>query len=167
MRKPITRLTVSVLIMLLPFLSFALSGPQDKTTGGPLPAANVDGLPQFIKLLTYAKSNIAEGDFEAAIENLKDAQKIHPDDPIMHEMFGLAYDGHRNGKKALTHFLNAGRTFFKEGNIDKAWKMIGWIKTIDAENTELIAFEKEVRKQQGLLNQHAQNKKKREKERKK
>jgi hypothetical protein len=150
-------LCLAILVMVLLPLSSAWGAPagQDskKTSkGGPLPSPNVDGLPEFLKLLVFARQNIAEGDFETALEHLRKAQKIHPHDPVMHELTALAYDGDRNGAKAFGHFLSAGELYFKHKNMDKAWKMLGWLKTIDAKSKKVAAFEEKIRKKQAELN---------------
>jgi tetratricopeptide (TPR) repeat protein len=139
--------------LMLAWVSLPVRASGQKSKGGPLAAPKVEGLPVFIKLLTFARHNIAEGDYESAIENLNDAKKIHPNDPIMHELYGLAYDGDRDATNALKHFLIAGETYFKEGNMDKSWKMIGWLKTINSKNKGVLILEKKIRKKQLKLNQ--------------
>lgn len=136
------------------------AGPQSNKTskGGPLPAPNVEGLPQFLKLLVFARQNLAEGDFETALEHLKKAEKIHPKDPGLHHLMGLAYDGDRRTDKAFPHFLKAGELYFESGNMDKAWKMLGWLRTIDAKSKKLAMLEQKIRKKQEQLNKKSQKK---------
>ncbi len=112
------------------------------------PQTNVEGLPEFLKLLVFSSKNIAEGDFEEAIVILKKAEKIHPNDPMLLEYFGLAYDGDRDQKTAFKYFLRAGHEFFKSGNIRKALRMVGWLNTIDSKSKRVIDFEKKVRAKQ-------------------
>ena len=136
----------------------AQSNKSEKS--GPLPAPKVKGLPEFLKLLVFSSRNIAEGDFGAAIEVLKKAEKIHPDDPMLLEYFGLAYDGDRDQKTAFKYFLRAGNEYFKMSNIEKSWKMIGWLNTIDSKSDKLKEFEKKVRKKQLELNNKRKTEKK-------
>ncbi len=149
-----------IFILIIPFLSNTYTQSNSKDKGGPLPVVNVDGLPEFLKLLAFSSRNIAEGDFEEAILILKKAEKFHPNDPMLLEYFGLAYDGDRNKKQSFSHFLRAGYEYFKINNIRKSWKMIGWLKTINNKSRKVIDFENKVRKRQLILNQKRNSKKK-------
>jgi tetratricopeptide (TPR) repeat protein len=156
---PVLMLLVAVSLSFAGGIGLAAGQSSIGAKGGPLPGPNVEGLPEFLKLLVFARQNIAEGDFESALENLQDAKKIHPDDPIMHELFGLAYDGDRNQAAALKSFLKAGKLYFKEGNMDRSWKMLGWMRTINKKDKAVVSFEKQVRKKQLAINQKRTKKK--------
>ena len=120
---------------------------DDKKIGVPN-STSVEGLPEFLQLLVFASRNIAEGDYGASIEFLKKAEKIHPNDPMLLEYFGLAYDGDRDQKNAFKYFLRAGYGFFKMNNIKKSLRMVGWLNTIDSKSKKVIEFEKKVRAKQ-------------------
>ena len=139
---------ILVILIIIPYQAQSNS----KKKGGPLPAANVEKLPRFLKLLAYSSKNIAEGDFETAVEILKEAEKIHPDDPMLLEYFGLAYDGYRDPEKAFYYFLRAGNEYYKMNNIEKSWKMIGWLNTFNSKSKAISQLEKKVRKKQLELN---------------
>ena len=134
------------------FINPAYTQSTSSKKSGPQPVANVKGLPEFLKLLVFSSKNIAEGDFDAAIKVLKKAEKIHPNDPMLLEYFGLAYDGYRDQKTAFKYFLRAGHEYYKIDKIDKSWKMIGWLKTINSESIKVVELEKIVRKRQLELN---------------
>ncbi|MCP5046414.1 MAG: hypothetical protein GY940_04530 [bacterium] len=155
-----------LIIMLLAVSVFDVFGSQSqrKKGGGPMPAPSVEGLPEFLKLLVFARQNISEGDFGSALENLEQAKKIHPKDPFMFELFGLAYDGDRNAPEAQKYFLKAGKLFLKIGEIDKALTAVRWLNTINAKAPEVIALEKEARKRQAEARKKEKDKKNKKKE---
>ncbi len=121
------------------------------------PQSNIEGLNEFHKELVFAQMNIAAGDFESALENLKNAQKIRKEDPLLYEMFGIAYDTDRQPEKAFEYYKKAGKTYFESGNMDKAWVILGWMRTINMKSKEVIELEKKLRKRQEVINRERFN----------
>jgi tetratricopeptide (TPR) repeat protein len=106
-------------------------------------------------LLVFAQRNIEEGDFESAIENLNEAKKLRTNDPRLYELLGIAYDSERDSEKAFDYYRRSGELYFKSGNIDRAWTMLGWMRTaaVNQEDRDQIAlFEKKLRERQLILN---------------
>lgn len=145
---------ISIFILIILFISINTFSQRrfDNDKKGLPNTTSVEGLPKFLQLLVYSSRNIAEGDYEAAIKFLKKAEKIHPNDPMLLEYFGLAYDGDRDQKNAFNYFLRAGYSFFKMNNLKKALQMVGWLNTIDSKSKKVIHFEKKVRAKQLELN---------------
>jgi len=147
-KKNLSIVSILILIILTISVNTLAQRRFDDDKKGLPNTTSVEGLPKFLQLLVYSSRNIAEGDYGAAIEFLKKAEKIHPDDPMLLEYFGLAYDGDRDQKNASKYFLRAGYGFFKMNNIKKALRMVGWLNTIDSKSKKVIDFEKKVRAKQ-------------------
>ncbi len=147
-KKNLSIVSILILIILTISVNTLAQRRFDDDKKGLPNTTSVEGLPKFLQLLVYSSRNIAEGDYGAAIEFLKKAEKIHPDDPMLLEYFGLAYDGDRDQKNAFKYFLRAGYGFFKMNNIKKALRMVGWLNTIDSKSKKVIDFEKKVRAKQ-------------------
>lgn len=50
---------------------------------------------------------LIEGNYTAALKRLLEAEKIYPDDPVLQNYLGLAYQAKRHYQKAVTHYKKA------------------------------------------------------------
>ena len=129
----------------------ATMSPNPMASGiksGPLPIPGIEGMNDYMKQLVFASRNIEEGDWPMAMQNLLTAEKIHQDDPRLYEMLGIVYDADREPKKAFEYFKKAGNMYFSEGNIVKAWTVLGWLKTFNIHADEVAQFEQKIREKQ-------------------
>lgn len=94
------------------------------------------------------------GDFESAIADIEAALKINDEDPALYEVLALAYDGDRQNDRAYGHFLQAGRMYIDAGDIDKAWRVQGWLSAYSGSQQDPLAieFESQLRRIQKNLN---------------
>ncbi|MCE5313338.1 MAG: hypothetical protein LLF86_09335 [Nitrospiraceae bacterium] len=121
--------------------------------GGPLPAPNMDGLDDYQKQLAFASRNIEEGDWAMAEQNLDDAEKLRNDDPRLYEMKGIVYSADRESLKAYASFKKAADMYLLSDNIDKSWRMLGWLRTLNMETQAVDKFERSIRERQLAINQ--------------
>ncbi|MEE8329438.1 MAG: hypothetical protein V3R54_05870 [Thermodesulfovibrionia bacterium] len=148
------KLIIAFTIFLIVFLQVTtyaqiVSSPAKRS--GPLPAPSVEGLDEYQKQIVFAIKNIEAGDYDTAMENLKSAEKLRKNAPMLYEMFGIVYDADRQSDKAFGYFIKAGEMYFKSGNMDKAWKMLGWMRTIDMHSSKVKNFEKKLRERQEVI----------------
>ncbi len=122
-----------------------------------MPGPGVEGLDEYQKQIVFAIKNIEAGDYDTAIENLKSAEKLRKDAPVLYEMFAIVYDADRQSDKAFGYFKKAGEMYFESGNMDKAWKMLGWMRTIDMHSKNVKNFEKKLREKQEVINKERLN----------
>lgn len=101
-----------------------------------------------------ALRNIEVGDFTSAIEDIEAALKINDDDPALYEVLALAYDGDRQNALAYGHFLQAGQMYMAAGDIDKAWRVQGWLAAYagSQDDPRAVEFESRLRRIQKGLN---------------
>lgn len=121
---------------------------------GPIPMPDLSGLDEYTKQLVYASRNIEEGDWTMATHNLLNAEKLKADDPHLYEMFGIVYDSDREPQKAFDNFRKAADMYFNAGNIDKAWKMLGWMRTFNIAAKDVDLFENRLRERQVVINKN-------------
>jgi len=121
---------------------------------GPIPMPDLSGLDEYTRQLVYASRNIEEGDWTMAMNNLQNAAKLRTDDPHLYEMFGIVHDSDREPLKAFENFRKAADMYFNAGNIDKAWKMLGWMRTFDIATKDVDLFENRLRERQVVINKN-------------
>ena len=115
---------------------------------------DTSGLDDYQRHRLFASRQIEEGDFGSALEELQSARDLRDDDPGLFEMLGIAYDGDRQPGLAYENFLRAGEMYLGEGDLEKAWRMLGWLGTFDQSKGDARAegLEKELRDRQEALN---------------
>lgn len=123
------------------------------TQNGPLPTPDLSGLDEYTKQLVFASRNAEEGDWEMALEHLHKAEKLKTDDPHLYEMYGVVYDSNRESDKAVNNFKKAGEMYFNEGNMEKALRMLGWLKTFNLDAQTIVKFENKIKERQRMINQ--------------
>ncbi len=140
------------IVILFQISAHAQMGSSTTKKSGPLPSPNVEGLDEFQKMLVFASRNIEEGFYAGAIDDLKNAEMLRQDDPLLYEMFGIVYDADRQSNKAYGYFKRAGEMYLKADNMDKSWAMLGWMRTIQYNSKEVIDFEKKLKERQEVIN---------------
>lgn len=121
---------------------------------GPLPAPDVTGLGELQKMLVFAQRNINEGDFESALENLNEAERLSAGDARVHEMLGITYDSLRDSERAFGYYKSSGELYFRSGNLHKAWRLLGWMRTTAVSPeyiSDVTVFEEMLLKRQGVI----------------
>lgn len=120
---------------------------QFSSKTGPLPTPDMSGLDEYSRQIAFASRNIEEGDWSMAMHNLHNAAKHRTDDPLLYEMYGIVYDSDREPNKAFENFKKAADMYYSSGNIDKAWRMLGWMRTFNIAEKDVEHFEQKLRNQ--------------------
>ncbi len=112
---------------------------------GPMPPPSVEGLDDYKKFIVFAGRYIEEGDYGNALDSLHSAEKIRDNDPLLYELLGIVYDSERMSEKAYGYYKKAGEMYLASGNTDKAWNMLGWMRTVKMDSKEVLDFEKRLK----------------------
>ncbi len=152
-RKPAGVFLIILLSLVFSTSVAAQSINRDSNYKGTPPpmVPDVTGLDEYNKRLVYADTNLQAGDYEGALEALKEAERIRKDDPFLYEMYGIVYKANRDPDKAFLSFKKAGYMYLEKKNFKKAFEMLSWMKTIKYDSKEVTDFEKKLRKRQEVI----------------
>lgn len=107
----------------------------------PRPVMSTEGMDEYSRHKLFASRYIEEGDYPSALEELSQARILRQDDPRLFELLALAHDGERESSKAYENFLLAGRMYIDAGDMDSAWRVLGWIGTYPGRDVDPRAAE--------------------------
>jgi hypothetical protein len=96
----------------------------------PMPTLSLKGMSEYQQHVSVAGRYIEEGDFDSALESLHLAKLKFDKDPLLYEMFGIAYDANRESEIAFKYYVEAFTRYLELGNRDKSFDMLGWMHTI-------------------------------------
>lgn len=151
-RKEYILIIVALLLLPASMPSYAVTGSWSSTLSSspgqkqaPMPLPGVDALDEYHRQLLFASRNIEEGDYQSARANLVKAMEIRRDDPMLYEMMGIACDADRDSAEAFKNFMRAGEMYLKAGDTDRAWKILGWLRTFGSHAEDVRLFESRLR----------------------
>ncbi|MEO2068265.1 MAG: hypothetical protein ABGX27_01975 [Desulfurobacteriaceae bacterium] len=121
-------------------------------TSSPLPPKQLTGiekLNEYQKHLVFAERYLEEGDFFEALKEIEVAKKFKTkEDPVFYELRGKIYDGIGDKEKAFEDLKKAAWLFYKEENFDKAWELLGWLRSLRPDSPEVEKLEKSLREEE-------------------
>ncbi len=135
---------IIALIIAVALSSFSFAWAQGTGYKGTPPpmTPDVSGLDEYSKMLVFADTNLQAGDYDAALDALKTAEKIKKTDPFLYEMFGIVYMANREPDKAFQAFKKAAYMYIDKNNPSKASEMLQWMKTLKPDSELTTRLEK-------------------------
>lgn len=125
------------------------SNPLNLQNPPPRPMPEVEKLDEYYKHLVFAERYLEEGDYPEALKEIKIANKYRKDeDPVFYELKGKIYDGIGDREKAFGYLKRAAWIFYKKGNLNKAWELLGWMRTLKPDSPEIQKLEEKLREEE-------------------